>query len=541
MKAAARCLVWLLALALLHAVAITPLPFTSRMPADEVTRLSPDLFALLGVSVLGAALGRPRWFAHLAAVLLLAAVLFRTADCYLGLLLERRLDLSQDVLELPGLLHLLTHDSAVPPWAGVVIAVLGLVIVELALAWAFARVARPARRIGGAVAMAVGMQAVLLAGLARVSCDRDAAPRWHATALVPLAAQAWDAADYWLNREAIEAPMRAQLEVVADGMRALPGDLGRLEGADVHVLVIESYGRFALREPTIGPALRERWREWQVRLREAGFAACTTAMRPSVSGGGSWLSHAQLLTGAVISHGRAFRLMLESSIAPLPKRFRDAGYRTVEVMPAMHRHWPEGQAFYGFDDAITQEELAYTGETYHWGRMPDQFALHYLLDRVVRTAQRPLFTMFISVTSHVPFQKVPPYVADWRIGPGTFAVPPQLVHPVGWLDVPQSPKLVTAYGDTIEYALRCAVDFTTRLTRPSLVFVFGDHQPPIANVGSFRDPGFDVPLHVFANQPQLLEPLRSMGFLDGCDLPDDAPSFDSVEFAPSLLRLYAKR
>lgn len=206
----------------------------------------------------------------------------------------------------------------------------------------------------------------------------------------------------------------------------------------------------------------------------------------------------------------------------------------------MPRHWPEGQAFYGFDGAMTQLELGYTGTVYHWGRMPDQFALHQLLERVVLPAQQPLFTLFVSVTSHVPFRMVPPYIADWRIDASTFQGPPRVVHPVSWLDVPQGPKLLPAYTDTLEYSLRTAVGFVGRLTRPSIVFVLGDHQPPIATAGPTPDPSFDVPLHVLANRPELLAPLRSLGFVDGFDLPEGITSFDTATFAPMFLGLYAR-
>ncbi|MBX3463693.1 MAG: sulfatase-like hydrolase/transferase [Planctomycetes bacterium] len=532
--------VWLLALGLLHLVAILPLPFTAADPWRPARTLSPDLAGLLGLAVLGAASGRARGFAHAAAVLLLAAALFRSAAVYLHLLLDRRLDLKFDALELPGLLHLLTQDGAWPTWAAGIAIGLAVLATHCLLAWAFAVVAAPARRPRGAMVLLVALQALVLAGVARQSLASRPEPLWHESMLWPLAGQVGDAIDYWRHPAAVDDPIRARFAGSARELAAVPGQLAGLGGADVHLLFIESYGRYAWREPGLAPRLQALARELEDELRAAGFGACSGTCRPANSGGASWLAHAQLLCGTRVDGHRAFQLLFESDIEPLPRRFRAAGYRTVEVLPAMPRQWPEGQRFYGFDEVLTQIELDYRGFVYHWGRMPDQFALHHLLEQVVRPAQQPLFTMFVSVTSHVPWRMVPHYIADWRLEAATFAAPPRIVHPVTWLDVPYDPRLVPAFGDTLEYALRAAVGFVARLPRPSLVFVLGDHQPPIAGVGSHPDPSLEVPIHVFANRPALLEPITRSGFVGGITLDPDATSFDTSRFAASLLQLYSR-
>lgn len=532
--------IWLAALALLHVVSLAPLPWERHETWQILARPSPDLAALLGVAVLGAAAGRPRVGAHVGAVLLLAAVLFRNAEFYVQLLLDRALDLKFDVAEVAGVVHLLTHDT-VPQWLALAGAGLTLLLLELLLAWAFARVARPAQSGRGAVLLALALQALVLTDVVRASCDRDAGSWWHGSALVPLATELRHAATYWLDPESVDGPLRARLTEAAAVMAATPTDLAKLERADVHFVVVESYGRFAHRSPTVVAPLRALWRESAPALRAAGVEVVTAICRPSNTGGASWLSHAQLLSGARIDSRRAWELLLASDVQPLPQRFRTAGYRTVEVEPAMDRHWPEGQRFYGFDVSLTQLELGYRGTLYHWGRMPDQFALHHLLREVIEPAEQPLLTMYVSVTSHVPFVRVPPYVADWRIDAGTFAGPPRVVHPVSWLDVPHGPRLVEAYADTIEYSLRCAIGFTERLPRPSLVIVLGDHQPPIAAVADEPAMAADVPIHVLTNRPELLAPLRAIGFVDGWEVPDGAGVFSTAAFAPTFLRLYSRR
>jgi hypothetical protein len=401
-------------------------------------------------------------------------------------------------------------------------------------------VVSPARGPRGAVVLLGALQALVLAGAVRQSLASRPDSLWHESMLWPLAGQVGDAIGYWWDPAAVDDPIRARFAEAAHELAAAPAHLGGLRGADVHLVFVESYGRYAWREPTLAPRLQALARELEAELRAAGFAAYSGSCRPANSGGASWLAHAQLLCGTRVDGHRAFQLLFESDIEPLPRRFRAAGYRTVEVLPAMPRQWPEGQRFYGFDELLAQPELGYRGVVYHWGRMPDQFALHHLLERVVRPAQQPLFTMFVSVTSHVPWRMVPHYVADWRLDATTFTAPPRVVHPVTWLDVPHDPRLLPAFGDTLEYALRAAVGFAARLPRPSLVFVLGDHQPPIAGIGPHPDPSFDVPIHVFANRPELLVPIAESGFVAGITLDPAAISFDSSRFAASLLQLYSR-
>ena len=223
----------------------------------------------------------------------------------------------------------------------------------------------------------------------------------------------------------------------------------------------------------------------------------------------------------------------------LAKAFAAAGWHTFEALPAMPRHWPEGAATYGFAAAATQLELQYPGVVTATRPMPDQFALHHVLERVVRPASEPVFSMFVSVSSHAPWAYVPRYVADWRIDPAKFDPTPLRTHDVGWLDVPHDPRLLPAYEDTLAYALRSAIGFVCRLPRPALVLVLGDHQPPIVRAVVPPDPTFDVPLHALSNRPELLEPLRELGFTPGYELPPAATSYQLADFAPALLRVYS--
>jgi hypothetical protein len=363
---------------------------------------------------------------------------------------------------------------------------------------------------------------------------------WGVSWLARLADNVGRTAHKWIDREGFERQLHKSIEIAAARLDKAPRDLTKLEGADVHFVFVESYGRLATRHAELGPPLRSLWPSLERDLTAAGFHTRSSTCYPAISGGASWLAHAQLFSGMHVSDDHLWELLLRSSLVPIPKRFAEAGYHTVEVMPAMDRHFPEGEQFYGYAESVTRLEMPYDGTCYPMSGMPDQFALHHLLERFVKPATKPLLTTFVSCSSHAPFSPVPPYIEDWRIEADTFKRPPQADYNLGIFSLPNNPVALQAYRDAIEYSLRAVVGFTCRLTRPSLVIALGDHQPPIAASISVPDRSKDVPIHVFANRAELLEPFRAMGFVEGFDVPADMVAFDAADFADMLFRGFAK-
>lgn len=527
------------ALVVLQFAATFPIPWSTDRVLTEASGLSADLLLLLAAVVCGAAAGWPRITAAVATGVLLLLIVFRGAVIVMPLVRELEFEFG-NLVELPGLWHFMTHDlsPAMLAWK-ITLSAAEFAAATAVLFWAWLRVARTASTARCAFVMAGCLQGIVVLGLACASVESGSL--WNPVMSSRFLTKAWTALRIAIDPEIVHAPIRRRLAEAADTMERVPRDLARLGGADVHFLIVESYGRVAHRHPDLAPRLRELWAELSPRLQAAGFRVATSACHPSIRGGASWLAHAQLFSGARIDSQAAWQLMLGSTCRALPRCFAEAGYRTVEVSPAMDRHWPEGKAFYGFTDEVTQLELGYTGTVYHWGLMPDQFALHHLLENYVRPATKPLFTSFVSVTSHVPFRSVPPYVEDWQVDGKTFVAPPHAEHDVPWSGIAPPEVVLPAYRDTIVYSLRAAVGFVCRLERPSLVVVLGDHQPPFCSSLTPPETSFDVPIHVFSNRPELLLPVTAVGgFVEGFEVPVDKVAFDTTLFAPAFLQAYAK-
>jgi len=533
-------LLLVVALALLHAAAAAPIVWSWPRFTNDVQRLVPDLFVLVALVLCLGAAGRPRTAAVLAAIAMLAWSGFRAVLVLLPKNLDREFEFT-DFARLPALWHLHLHDQS----TGGQVATVALWVLQLAVAfavalWCFLRIARAGTQPRRALVLAAVLQALAVATVLRASWSPDVASAWHPSTAVVVAQKAWTALENVVDPSIVDTPILANLAEGRDRMQRAPKDLGKLAGTDVHFLIVESYGRVAQTAPELAPRLRRVYDELLPQLRAAKFDVSSSTCYPAISGGESWLAHAQLWSASRIQNQRAWHLLLASDALALPKVFANAGYRTVDVAPAMDRHWPEGMAFYGFTDEVTQLELDYRGTRYHFGHMPDQHALHHLLVHFVEPPRdRPLFTSFVSVTNHVPFRFVPPYIADWRLDAGTFAGPPRVDHGTDFDSVAHTDRILPAFADTLEYSLRTIVGFVTRLQRPSLIFVLGDHQPPFCGFLDPPDRSGAVIVHAISNRPELLAPLADVQFTPGFEVPATTYPHDSSLLAPSLLHIYS--
>ncbi|MEO6597977.1 MAG: sulfatase-like hydrolase/transferase, partial [Planctomycetota bacterium] len=441
--------------------------------------------------------------------------------------------------EFPGFVHLMCVQSGWPSWAVVGVGIVGLLALQMLLALCLTHLARHTgsrARAGIAVMMfaAVAIAGGVAQGVAGLSA-------YIAEPFAPsLAVDVWQTVQRWQDPAPSDEPIHRAIDEGRERLAAAPHDLRGLGLADVHVIIVESYGRVALRNPDLAPAMASLWQELAQEAAGAGFSIVSSACEPAINGGASWLAHAELFCSLRVADRRTWELLLASDTLALPKLFRAAGYTTVEAMPAMDRHWPEGQAFYGFDQSITQLEFGYSGFRYGFGVVPDQFVLHHLLEHVIAPAQTPLFTTFLSASSHGPFKPLPPFVEDWNIGANTFETPPAEGQGASFFAMASDPDVVRAYRDAIAYSLRTAIGFTRRLQRPSVVVLLGDHQPPISRLVVPPDTTRDVPIHVLSNRPELLEPWLAEGFVRGAAVPGELLAFPLAQLAPRLLRVWAR-
>lgn len=289
-------------------------------------------------------------------------------------------------------------------------------------------------------------------------------------------------------------------------------DAGSLEGADVYVIFLESYGEVAYGIPEIASVVRPRISEAEDRLLGAGWHVASGYFTSPTFGGGSWLAHSSFLTGRPVSNNRDYQLLLSSDHSSLVGEFAHAGYRTVGLMPGLKLSWPEGD-FYRFDHIYDAAGIGYGGWPFGWWSIPDQFTLARMVEMEATAADRkPLFVVFPTIMSHMPFAPVPAYVKDWSRAANQTAYGKVALQNGDGLGRWENAR--SAYRTAMLYNIDMVEGFLIeRAPRNAVILVLGDHQPP----GVVSGPGASrlVPVHIFARDIARVEKFVGSGFRRG--------------------------
>jgi hypothetical protein len=293
----------------------------------------------------------------------------------------------------------------------------------------------------------------------------------------------------------------------------MTADLARVRDADVFLVFIESYGSIAYERRDMAPALAAGRADLDAAIGGTGRASVSAYVESPTFGGSSWLAHISLLSGVEVRDPETNARLMTEQRETMVTNFKRAGHRTVALMPGLRQVWPEG-AFYGFDAIYGASRLDYRGPEFGWFAVPDQFSLARFdaLERAV-PSRAPRFVFFPTISTHFPFIPTPPYQPDW-----TRIFDP---HPF------DGPSIVRAYAQQPDwthfgpgYVQAIAYDYATlagylrrRADRDLVMILLGDHEPAAAVSGAGAS--WDVPVHVIASRPQILDALRSRGFRSG--------------------------
>ena len=448
----------------------------------------------------------------------LVLVLGHYAEVTTPALYGRDINLYWDLRYMPDVAAMIAR--AAPLWliAGVAAAVaLILGLLYVALRWAIRRVAAAAfdARERAPIFMA-GVTIVALFTAQQLGRHFDTEPTF-ATPVVETCAR--------------------QARLVAGAIRAsktlppsppMTADLARVQGADVFLVFIESYGAIAYERPDLAPALAAGRADLDAAIHGTGREVVSAYVESPTFGGSSWLAHISLMSGVEVRDPDSNARLMTEPRETMVSQFKRAGHRAVALMPGLRQLWPEG-AFYGFDEIYGASQLDYRGPEFGWFALPDQFSLAKFdaLERGARS-RAPLFVFFPTISTHFPFIPTPPYQPDWS---RMF-----LEHPY------DGPSLARAYAQQPDwthfgpgYVQAIAYDYATlagylqlRAGRDMVMILLGDHQPAAAVSGEGAP--WDVPVHVIASRPAILEALRARGFRAGL-----APSRPSLGKMHTLL------
>jgi hypothetical protein len=293
----------------------------------------------------------------------------------------------------------------------------------------------------------------------------------------------------------------------------LRSNLAALDGDDVLLIFVESYGRTTYDRPEFVDYLRPARAQLQAAIHDTGREVVSAFVTSPTFGGTSVLAHLSLLTGIQVRDTRSYRLLMTQHRPTLVSVFRSAGYRAIAFMPGNQHPWPEG-SFYGFDRIYGADQLNYQGPKFGWWHIPDQFSLAALdADELQPHPRRPLFVFFPTLSTHMPFRPTPPLQPDWS---RMLTAQPYDAAPLqaAMAKTPQWTHLGESYIGSVRYFFDTFASFLRR--RPdehSVMILLGDHQP--ASSVSGEGASWDVPVHVIASRGAVLAALQADGFTPG--------------------------
>jgi hypothetical protein len=308
-------------------------------------------------------------------------------------------------------------------------------------------------------------------------------------------------------------------EISGAGLRALPptptlrSNFGLVKGADVLLLVVESYGAVSWERPALVDALAPSRARLNSDIHDSGRRVVSAFVESTTFGGKSWLAHVSLLSGTEVRDEQTSVRLMSQPRDTMVSAFSRHGYRTVAIMPGVRAAWPEG-AFYGFDEIYDVARLGYEGPSFGWWNINDQFALARMdALEIAPHPRQPVFVFFPTISTHTPFTPAPPYQSDWsRILTRVPYDDEALAQ--AWSQEPDWFNLAPSYAQALDYFYTSLGGYLRlRADRDFVMVLVGDHQPPAMVSGEGAT--WDVPVHVVTNRPEVVDRLLQRGFREG--------------------------
>jgi hypothetical protein len=329
--------------------------------------------------------------------------------------------------------------------------------------------------------------------------------------------------------------------IADDPYAGRPADrlLAGLRGKDVLLVFIESYGRVAVEGSSFSPEVDAALDTGTDRLRRAGYSSRSAFLTSPTFGAASWLAHSTLQSGLWVDSQQRYDQLLGSGRSTLSDLFHRAGWRTVFDVPAITRPWPEGAAFYHFDQLYDATDVGYHGPAFSYATMPDQYTLDAFrrLELTSGQGRPPVMAEIDLVSSHHPWTPLPRMV-PWRdVGDGSVydGMPDLGLSPDAAFRDPDEVRAL--YGRSIVYSWQSLVSFLRRSSDPNLVVVaLGDHQPHSYVTGSH--PGHDVPISVISRDPEVVRRTADWRWQRGLRPGHDAPVWRMDAFRNAFLTAF---
>jgi phosphatidylglycerophosphate synthase len=328
-------------------------------------------------------------------------------------------------------------------------------------------------------------------------------------------------------------------EIKRDSFRKTPSNqlLTALRGKDVLLVFVEAYGQLAVQGSSFSPEVDAVLDKGTKTLHSAGFSARSGFLTSATFGGISWLAHSTLQSGVWVNTQRRYNQLMTTNRFTLSDAFKEAGWRTIDDVPSNDRYWAQGRSYYHYDKLYDRRDVGYHGPAFTYASMPDQYT-YAALQRLelAKTNRPPLFAEVDTVSSHMPWNRIPEQIPWGDVGNGSVFNHTPMDHETGafWSN---PPRVKAAYGRSIVYSLNTLISFVQHVDDKNLVMVMvGDHQPlPIV---SGHSSNHDVPISIVAHDPAVLKRIAGWGWGNGLRPAAQAPVWPMSAFRDRFLSAF---
>jgi hypothetical protein len=331
-------------------------------------------------------------------------------------------------------------------------------------------------------------------------------------------------------------------QIKHDPFRNTPGErlLTGLRGKDVLLVFVESYGQVSVQGSSFSPDIDGLLNRGTKQLRTAGFAARSAFVNAPGFGGISWLAHSTLQSGVWANSQRRYNQLVGTKRFTLTDAFNRAGWRTINFAPADDRDWPEGSSYYHYDKLYDRRDMGYRGPSFTYAPMPDQYMFAALQRLELSGAhRRPLFAEVDTVSSHMPWNRVPRQIPWNEVGNGSIFNRIPIYHePDSFWWHPNQVK--AAYARSLEYSLNVLISYVQHYGKKNLVLVVVGDEQPLANV-SGQHVGHNVPISIISHDPSVLNRIGGWGWQPGLLPSPHAPVWRMSAFRDRFLTAYGSQ
>mgnify|MGYP001164952001 CR=1 FL=1 len=338
-----------------------------------------------------------------------------------------------------------------------------------------------------------------------------------------------DAVNFKYNKEQISRKLKEENSFFTNSKY----DLSELDGTNVIVIFVESYGAVLVEEPELLEPYKKLLSEMQSKLENKSFLMVNGYSEAPDS---SWLSRLSFSTGTRIDNRATASLAVLSKLTTLNQRFSQLGYHSLSVMPGVEEYKSHIESFFDFQERIRFWDMDWpkNKSVNGWAKIPDQYVLEWLGRKSIFKKNTSVYAEIVLSSSHSPYGLVPHYITNQQIDledywsmidtkKGSLGL---FSHMAG-----SSNKYMTS----IEYSLRSAFEFIEKyLVQDTLIILIGDHQPTALSTYSNL-----VPVHIISRKSNLLTSFQHIGFRKELFSPVSRGNITHEDFAKFLLQSYS--